>query len=114
MEAVARSRYIRMSPTKIRRVVQLIKGKNVEEAINILNFMGKRAAEPVRKTLLSAVANFYQNEEAHNVAKHDILVKNAYVDQGPMLKRWRPMSKVVRPGRIRRRMSHLTIIIESK
>ncbi|GAB4174559.1 MAG: 50S ribosomal protein L22 [Calditrichia bacterium] len=114
MEAIAKSRYIRMSPFKMRRVIELVKGKNVEEAINILHFTRKRAAKPVEKTLRSAVANLYQNEEAQNVALHDVVIKNIYVDQGPMLKRWRPMSKVVRPGRIRRRMSHLTIIVEAR
>lgn len=114
MEAVARARYIKMSPFKMRRVLQLIKGKNVEDAINILHFTRKRAAKPIEKTLRSAVANFYQNEEAQNIALKNIIIKNAFVDQGPMLKRWRPMSKVVRPGRIRKRMSHLTIVIEAK
>ncbi|RMF60761.1 MAG: 50S ribosomal protein L22 [Calditrichaeota bacterium] len=113
MEAVARSKYVRMSPFKVRRVVNLIKGKNVEDALNILHFSPKRASKTLEKTLRSAVANFFLNEEAAHISPHDIYVKKVLVDEGPTLRRFRPMS-MGRAGRIRRRTSHITIVVESK
>ncbi|HFB68618.1 MAG TPA: 50S ribosomal protein L22 [Calditrichae bacterium] len=113
MEAVAKARYIRISPFKVRQVVPLIKDKNVEEALNILHFTPKRAARVLEKALRSAVANFYEKEEGSKVLTSDIYVKKITVDGGPMLKRYRPMS-MGRAGRIRRRTSHITIVLENK
>ncbi len=113
MEAVAKARYIRISPFKVRQVVPLIKDKNVEEALNILHFTPKRAARVLEKALRSAVANFYEKEEGAKVLTSDIYVKKITVDGGPMLKRYRPMS-MGRAGRIRRRTSHITIVLENK
>ncbi len=113
MEAIARERFVRISPIKVRRVVHLIKHKNVEEALNILHFTPKRAARVLEKALRSAVANFYEKEEGAKVAAREIFIKNVYVDNGPMLRRFRPMS-MGRVGRIRRRTSHITIILENK
>ena len=111
MEAVARQRYIRMSPLKIRQVLGLIKDRDVEEALNILHFTQKRAAKVIEKVLRSAVANFFTSEEASRIPMDEIFVKEVYVDQGPTLKRFRPRS-MGRVGRIRRRTSHITIVIE--
>ncbi|NIS38248.1 50S ribosomal protein L22 [Candidatus Saccharibacteria bacterium] len=113
MRAVAREKYVRMSPLKIRRILGLIKDKDVEEALNILHFSPKRASKVVEKALRSAVANFFQNEDAAKIPHHDIFIHNAYVDQGPTLRRFRPMS-MGRVGRIRRRTSHVTIILEDR
>ncbi|NOX36118.1 MAG: 50S ribosomal protein L22 [Calditrichaeota bacterium] len=113
MEAIAREKYVRISPIKVRRVIQLIKHKNVEEALNILHFTPKRAAKVLEKALRSAVANFYEKEEGAKIPASQIYIKNAYVDNGPMLRRFRPMS-MGRVGRIRRRTSHITIILENK
>ncbi len=113
MEAIAREKYVRVSPIKLRRVIQLIKHKNVEEALNILHFTPKRAAKVLEKALRSAVANFYEKEEGSKITPSQIYIKNAYVDNGPMLRRFRPMS-MGRVGRIRRRTSHITIILENK
>ena len=113
MEAVARQKYVRMSPLKIRQVLGLIKDKDVEQALNILHYMPKRAAKVLEKTLRSAVANFFLNEEASKVSPHDIFIKTAHVDEGPTLRRFRPMS-MGRVGRIRRRTSHITIVIEAR
>ena len=113
MEAVAKARYIRISPFKVRQVVPLIKDKNVEEALNILHFTPKRAARVLEKALRSAVANFYEKEEGSKVLTSDIYVKKITVDGGPMLKRYRPMS-MGRAGRMRRRTSHITIVLENK
>jgi large subunit ribosomal protein L22 len=113
MEAVARQKYARLSPLKVRQVTQLIKGKNVQEALNILHFTPKRAAKTVENVLRSAVANFQNKEEAAGVNPEDIYVKNVIVDGGPMWKRFRPMS-MGRVGRIRRRTSHITIVVEDR
>ena len=113
MEAVAKQKYIRMSPLKVRQVAGLIRERNVEEALNVLHFTQKRAAKILEKGLRSAVANFYLNEEASQVATDEIFVKSVRIDEGPTLRRFRPMS-MGRVGRIRRRTSHITIIIEDR
>ncbi|RMI17194.1 MAG: 50S ribosomal protein L22 [Calditrichaeota bacterium] len=111
MEATAKARYVRISPLKVRQVLELIRGKDVETALNVLHFCPKRAAKPVEKALRSAVANFFNREEAERIAPHDIYIKRAFVDGGPMLKRFRPMA-MGRAGRIRKRTSHITIVVE--
>jgi large subunit ribosomal protein L22 len=113
MEAVAREKYVRVSPLKIRQVLGLIKDRDVEEALNILHFTPKRAATVVEKALRSAVANFFLDEKAAKISPHDIYIKNVYVDQGPTLRRFRPMS-MGRVGKVRRRTSHITIIVEDR
>jgi len=113
MEAVAREKYVRMSPLKIRQILVLIKDKDVEEALNILHFTPKRAAKAVEKALRAAVANFFLDEKAAKMSPHEIYIKNAYVNQGPALKRFRPMS-MGRVGKIRRRTSHITVIVEDR
>ena len=111
MEAVAKTKYIRISPRKMRQVLQLVKGKTVEEALDILHFTSKRAAEPISKTIKSAFANLGLKEEGKRLDMRDVLITKAYVDGGPTLKRFRPMS-MGRAGRIRKRTSHLTIVVE--
>ncbi len=111
MEARAVEKYLRTSPIKMRRVVELVKGKNVEEALNILHFSPKRSARYVEKALRSAVANFFEAYEGKKITAKDLYIKQIYVDGGPILRRFRPMS-MGRVGRIRRRTSHLTIVVE--
>ncbi len=113
MKAVARQRYARLSPLKVRQVTRLIKDKNVEDALSILHFTPKRAAKTVENVLRSAVANFQNQEEAGGVNPDKIYVKSVTVDGGPMWKRFRPMS-MGRVGRIRRRTSHITIVVEDR
>lgn len=113
MESKAVARYMRTSPLKMRRVIDLIKGKNVEDALNVLHFSPKRSAKFIEKTLNSAVANFFEAYEGKKITPGDLYVKKVWVDEGPMLRRFRPMS-MGRVGRIRRRTSHLTIILEDK
>ena len=113
MQAVARERYVRVSPFKVRRVVPLIRNKNVDEALNILHFTPKRAARILEKALRSAVANFYEKEEGGKTPTSELYITNIIVDGGPMLRRFRPMS-MGRVGRIRHRTSHITIIVENK
>ncbi|MGH1364335.1 MAG: 50S ribosomal protein L22 [Calditrichia bacterium] len=111
MQATAKEKYIKMSPTKVRQVVGLVKNHSVEETLNILHFTPKRAAKILEKAVRSAVANYYQNDEVANVSPRDIVVKNIQVDEGPTLRRFRPMS-MGRVGRIRRRTSHITVVID--
>lgn len=113
MEAQVRSNYLRTSPLKMRRVLGQIKGKNVEDALNYLHFSPKRSAEFIEKALRSAVSNFYEAYEGKKISTRDLYVKHVSVDGGPVLRRFRPMS-MGRAGRIRRRTSHLRIVIEDR
>jgi len=113
MEAQVRSNYLRTSPLKMRRVLGEIKGKNVEAALNYLHFSPKRSAEFIEKALRSAVANFYEAYEGKKISTRDLYIKHVSVDGGPVLRRFRPMS-MGRAGRIRRRTSHLSIVIEDR
>ena len=111
MEAAARVKYLRMSPRKISRVLGLIKGLPVSEALNKLHFIRKDATVPIEKAIHSAVANLGNIEEGQRLDLNEIFITQAFVNQGPTLKRFRPMS-MGRAGRIRKRTSHLTIVIE--
>lgn len=110
MEARARARYLRMSPRKVRRVVSLVRGKNVESALNILHFTRKRAALPIEKTLRSAVANLIKKQEGKKVVPEDMVIEEAFVDGGFMMKRFRAGS-MGRASRIRKRSCHITIVV---
>lgn len=110
MEAKARARYIRVSPRKARQIVGMIKGKGVDEALNLLHFSGKAACKPVEKTLRSAVANALDIEGGTKVDTESLVVKQACVEQGPTLKRFRPRA-MGRATRIRRRTSHITVVV---
>ena len=113
MEAQAILRNCPMSARKMRLVVDLVRGKSVDEALNILKFTKKEAAEWVEKTLLSAIANWENRMDgALSAADYDLYVKTAYVGEGPMLKRYRPAPHG-RAHRIRKRTNHLTLIVEN-
>ena len=107
MEAKAIARYVRVSPRKARIVVDLIRGKSVVRAREILAFTNRGVAETVEKTLNSAVATA---ENQHHVRPESLVVKTAYVDEGPTLKRIRPRAKGS-ASRINKRTSHITIIV---
>lgn len=109
MEARAVLKYARISPRKTRQVVDLVRGKAVEEAMRILEFTPKKAARIVEKTLRSAVANALNREEA-TVREEDLFVKEAFVDGGIAYKRLRPMPRGA-AGHILKRMSHITLIV---
>jgi large subunit ribosomal protein L22 len=113
MEAQAKAKFLRTSPLKMRRVLNQIKGQNVEKALNYLHFSPKRSADYIEKALRSAVANFMEAYKGKKITTKDLYVKHVRVDGGPVLRRFRPMS-MGRVGRIRRRTSHLTIVIEDK
>jgi len=108
MEAKAVVRYVRISPQKARLVVDLVRGKKVEEAQRTLEFTRKKAAEIVAKLLKSAVANATQNP---NIDEKILYVKKIFVDQGPALKRWRARAQG-RAASIKKRMSHITIVLD--
>lgn len=110
MEARAIARYIRISPRKVRLVVDLIRGKSLEEARAILRYLNKRAALPVAKVLESAAANAVNNQ---NMLEDRLFVKAAYVDEGPALKRVLPRARG-RADIIKRRTSHITIVLGEK
>ena len=107
MKARASAKYIRQSPYKVRRVLDLVRGLPVDEAISVLDFTQRRAAGPIRKVLNSAVAN-----AEHNLAldAEDLVVEEAYADEGPTLKRFRPRARG-RATKIRKRTSHITIVV---
>ena len=109
MEARATAKYIRMSPQKARLVVDLIRGKNAGEAINILKFTKKRASHEIEKVLRSAISNAEQKSEHLDVDR--LVVSQAYVGDGPRAKRIRP-APMGRAYRYQRRMSHITVVVE--
>ena len=110
MEAKAVAKYIRMSPQKVRLVVDLIRGKNVEDAQSVLKFTRKYAAGVVEKTLKSAIANARQNP---NIDENILYIKDVYVDQGPSLKRWRARAQG-RAAAIKKRTSHVTVVLDER
>lgn len=107
MEGRATLRYVRVSPRKARRVVDLIRGRHVEEARRILRFSPLGASRDVAKLLDSAVANA---ERTPGVVTQNLVVERAWVDEGPTLKRWRPRA-YGRATRIRKRTSHITVVV---
>src|SRR5947209_15799276 len=107
--ARAIARHVRVSPTKARRVVNLVRGLPAREALTVLQFAPQAASVPVYKVLASAIANAENNERLDPDA---LLVAEAYVDEGPTLKRFRPRAQG-RAYRIRKRTCHITIVVES-
>jgi len=111
MESKATARYLRISPQKVRLVADLIRGKQVGKAIDVLRFTKKRGAKHVEKLLHSAIANAQQKEE--NLDVDALYVKRTYVNEGPRLKRIRP-APMGRAYRYQRRMAHITIELATK
>ena len=112
MEAVAKARHIHQSARKVRQVLNEVRGKHVENAINKLHFTPKKAAKIIEKTLRSAVANAV-NREGSEVDADKLFIKEAFVDEGPTMRRFRPRA-MGRATIIRKRTSHLTIVVEEK
>ncbi|HEU0130680.1 MAG TPA: 50S ribosomal protein L22 [Mycobacteriales bacterium] len=108
---MARARYVRVSPMKARRVVDMIRGLPATEALNVLKFAPQAASEDVYKVVASAMANAEHN--AHLRDKDRLIVAQAYVDEGPTMKRFRPRAQG-RAYRIRKRTSHITVVVESR
>jgi large subunit ribosomal protein L22 len=104
------ARYIRVSPRKIRLLMREIKGKKVEEAINLLAFAPQRGAPILRKLINSALANASQYPD---IDVDNLFIRHIYADEGPTLKRFRPRA-MGRATRIRKRTSHLTVILDER
>ncbi|NOX66055.1 MAG: 50S ribosomal protein L22 [Chlorobi bacterium] len=113
MEAKATHKYLSSSPRKMRLVIDLIRDKSVDQAIEILHFSTKHAAKDAEKVLRSAVANLFNKDEESNHEPSDLFVKEVFVNQGPTLKRMLP-APMGRAYKIRKRSNHLTIVIASK
>ncbi|MDN5931276.1 MAG: 50S ribosomal protein L22 [Pseudonocardia sp.] len=108
--ARAVARYVHMSPTKVRRVIALVKGRPVQEALDILRFSPQAACEPLYKVVASAAANAKNNLD---LDPDTLVVAVAMADEGPTLKRIRPRAQG-RAYRIRKRTSHITVEVESR
>ncbi|MDA2969501.1 MAG: 50S ribosomal protein L22 [Actinomycetota bacterium] len=106
----AKGNYIRQSPYKMRLVLNLIRGCDVQEALNILTFTKRKAAIEIKQVLESAIANASAN---HSLDASNLFISKAIADEGPTLKRFRPRARG-RAGRINKRTSHVLIELESK
>ncbi len=105
--ALAQVRYLRMTPRKCRRVVDLVRGMDVQQALDQLRFQPQAASEPVAKVVASAAANAEHNRQ---LDRSRLYISQAYVDEGPTLKRFRPRAQG-RAYRIRKRTSHITVVV---
>ncbi len=110
MDVNAKLRFLRISPTKVRLVVNAVRGLDIEVAEQQLQFMNKRSAEPILKLLKSAIANAENN---FKLKKDNLFIKKITVDDGPILKRWRPRA-YGRAGEIRKRSSHIHLVLGEK
>jgi large subunit ribosomal protein L22 len=110
MEIKAMAKYVRVSPRKARLVMDQLRGKRVEEALSLLNFAPQKSAYLVKKLISSAVANAEENSE---VDVDTLFIKRIYADEGPTLKRFQPRA-LGRASRIRKRTSHLTVILDER
>ena len=108
--ALAQARYVRMTPMKCRRVLDVVRGMPVQEALDILRFQPQAASEPIGKVLASAVANAENNKQ---LDPRTLFISQAYVDEGPTLKRFRPRAQG-RAYRIRKRTSHITVVVQAR
>ncbi|MGB9303084.1 MAG: 50S ribosomal protein L22 [Mycobacterium sp.] len=108
--ATAVARFVRVSPTKARRVIDLVRGRSVTDALDILRWAPQAASEPVAKVIASAAANAQNN---NGLDPATLVVATVYADEGPTAKRIRPRAQG-RAFRIRRRTSHITVIVESR
>lgn len=113
MEARAVSKHIHQSPRKLRMVLDAVRGKNVEFALNQLHFSPQKASQLIEKTIRSAVSNLIQKAEETTVDPDGLTIKEAFVDGASYLKRFRPASRG-RSMRITRPTSHLTIVVSDE
>jgi large subunit ribosomal protein L22 len=113
MEAKAIAKWIRISPYKVRRVANLVRGMGVDEALNILHFNNTGASLPLEKVVRSAVANLMNNENASRLSSDDMYIKELKVDGAFMMKRFRAAS-MGRAMRIRKRTSHISVVVAEK
>jgi large subunit ribosomal protein L22 len=110
METKAAAKFVRVSPRKVRLIMDQIRGKKIGDALNILSFAPQKGARILKKLVDSAIANAGQNSD---VDVDTLYIKKVYADEGPTLKRWRPRA-VGRATRIRKRTSHLTVVLDER
>jgi len=110
MECKAQARFIRIAPRKARIVIDLIRGKNVNEALGILRYTPNKGSKIIEKVLKSAIANAENNND---MRRDELVISKAYVDEGPTLKRFRPRAQG-RASRIRKRTSHITVMLRER
>ena len=110
MEAKAVEKYLRMSPRKIKYIIDMVKDKKVEEAMDILTFTPRRAAGAVKKAIQSASANAMENFKEYKVGQEDLFIKEIFVTEGPTLKRFKPRARG-KADRILKRTSHITVFV---
>jgi len=108
----ASAKYVRITPRKMRLVADLVRGKKVNEAVNMLGFTHKRSAGPIEKVVRSALANLLQQDAAAKLDPADAIIQEIRVDEGPMLKRWRPRA-MGRAYHIQKKTSHLTVVVSA-
>jgi large subunit ribosomal protein L22 len=108
METRAIARFVRISPQKIRLVIDQVRGKKVEEALNMLTFAPQKGARILKKVIHSAVANAQENA---GMDVDSLYITRAYADEGPTIKRWMPRA-LGRATRIRKRTSHITVVVD--
>ncbi|MEZ4931649.1 MAG: 50S ribosomal protein L22 [Saprospiraceae bacterium] len=114
MEAVAKIKNVPMSPRKMRLIADTIRGKKVDSALNILRFTKNEAAEWLEKLLLSGIANWeYKLDGLESADDYGLYIKEIFVDEGTMLKRFRPAPQG-RAQRIRKRRNHVTLKLRTK
>lgn len=115
MEAKASARYLRVTPMKARRVVDLVRGKQATEALAILKFAQQGALEPVYKVVASAVDNARQKADREGLSfkEDELFISEAFVDEGPTMKRYQPRAQG-RAFQIRKRTSHVTVVVATE
>lgn len=113
MEAKAIEKYIRISPRKVKWVIDIVRKKPVDEAIGILSLTPNRAAVYVKKAIQSASANATENFKEYKVAEDDLVIKEIFVTEGPTLKRFKPRARG-RADRVLKRTSHITVLVSDE
>lgn len=110
MEAKAVEKYLSMSPRKVKYIIDMVKDKKVEEAMDILTFTHRQAAGAVKKAIQSASANAMENFKEYKVSQEDLFIKEIFVTEGPSLKRFKPRARG-KADRILKRSSHITVFV---
>src|SRR5512146_3087651 len=112
MEARCVAKFLRVTPRKMRLVADLVRGKNVNEAISLLKFTPKAGAKPTLKAIQSAVANVVNKDDKREVDPDSLVVHTIFVDEGPTLKRYLPRS-IGRATPLRKHLCHLTVLVST-
>lgn len=110
MEAKAVEKYLSMSPRKVKYIIDMVKDKKVEEAMDILTFTHRQAAGAVKKAIQSASANAMENFKEYKVSQEDLFIKEIFVTEGPTLKRFKPRARG-KADRVLKRSSHITVFV---